>query len=318
MTHTRDSDAAPEIPGRRSFFDGRTRGSEKHRASTAHRRDRALIDPDPEVRVAWGVIVWDLMGMTQGLFSSGLSGLNRANRLFAQSSERLATGLRINRGSDDPAGLIASEFLGSRIGELGARVRVLDRATLASNITEGSLSAAQSTLSGISSLVVQGANTGGLTGSEARAIGVSLSSAVQGLERIVASSGSDVLDDVSVREQIGTDGSGDPIYETYTISDLPELAASNPGLAQELVREASSAIAERRAEIGAQQRGDEAVARASETEAINTAAARSEIRDADYAQEIANQSRASILSKASIQVLRIGQDLSRNVLDLLA
>jgi flagellin len=255
--------------------------------------------------------------MTQGLFTSGLSGLNRANRMFAQSSERLSTGLRINRGSDDPSGLIASEALGARVSELGARVRVLDRATLESSIAEGYLGAAQSTLSGISSLVVQGANSAGLTGAESRAIGASLSSAVQGLQRIGDSSGSDVLSGVSVREQVGTDGSGDPIYETYTISDLPELAESNPELAQELVREASSAIAEYRAGIGAQQRSDEALARASETEAINTASARSAIRDADYAAEIANQTRASILTKSSIQVLRIGQNLSRNVLDLL-
>ncbi len=255
--------------------------------------------------------------MTQGLFTSGLSGLNRANGLFARSSERLSTGLRINRGSDDPGGLIASEVLGARVGELGARVRVLDRATLESNITEGYLGAAQSTLSGISSLIVQGANSAGLTGAETRAIGASLSSAVQGLQRIAESSGSDVLDNVSVRGQVGTDGSGDPIYETYTIGDLPELAASNPALAQDLVGEASSAIAEYRAGIGAQQRSDEALARASETEAINTAAARSEIRDADYAAEIADQTRASILAQSSIRVLRIGQNLSRNVLDLL-
>lgn len=262
-------------------------------------------------------IISDVFSMTQGLFSSGLNGLNRANDLFARSSERLATGLRINRGSDDPAGLIASEALGARQSELGARIRVLDRATLESNITEGALGAAQSTLSGISSLIVQGANDGGLTGTESRAIDSSLSHAVQGLQRIVDSAGSDVLDDVSVQEQVGTDGFGDPIYETYRISDLPELAESNPELAQELVDEASSAIAERRAEIGAEQLSDEAVARASETEAINIASARSAIRDSDFATEVANQTRASILSKASIQVLRIGQDLNRNVLDLL-
>jgi flagellin len=36
--------------------------------------------------------------------------------------ERLATGLRINRGKDDPAGLIASEILRSEISAIGQAI----------------------------------------------------------------------------------------------------------------------------------------------------------------------------------------------------
>lgn len=253
------------------------------------------------------------------LFSSAIRGLNTANRSFATSAERLATGLRINRGSDDPSGLIASEFLGAQGASLGARVRVLDRATLENNIAEGTLDAAGSTISGISAMVVQSANSGALGAYEQGAIRTGLSNAVTALNGIIAQSDDpDLLDDVTVQKQVGTDGMGDPIYETYNVNDLPELAESDPALAQELVGEVQTAIVERRAEIGAQQRSDEAVARATETEAINTAAARSSIRDADYAAEAVSLSRSKILSQSSIQVLRLSQDISRGVLDLLA
>ena len=96
------------------------------------------------------------------LFSSAIRGLNTANRSFATSAERLATGIRINRGSDDPSGLIASEFLGAQSASLGARIRVLDRATLENNIAEGTLDSAGSTISVISAIVVQSANSGAL------------------------------------------------------------------------------------------------------------------------------------------------------------
>ena len=45
------------------------------------------------------------------IFLAGQRMLNINSRLLAASLERLATGQRINRGSDDPAGLIASENL---------------------------------------------------------------------------------------------------------------------------------------------------------------------------------------------------------------
>ncbi len=63
------------------------------------------------------------MPISPTAFSSvGIRGLSQSRQALAQSSERLATGLRINRGADDPAGLIASERLGSRIAELDSMI----------------------------------------------------------------------------------------------------------------------------------------------------------------------------------------------------
>ena len=53
----------------------------------------------------------------------GVFRVGSAFRAQAQTFERLSTGLAINRGADDPSGLIASEFLGARQAELGGLIR---------------------------------------------------------------------------------------------------------------------------------------------------------------------------------------------------
>lgn len=253
-----------------------------------------------------------------GTFLPTIGAINRNNALFAQSNERLATALRINSAKDDPAGLIASEFLSGGIVSAQAKSRAIDRATFESNIEEGALNVASSMTTDLNALVVEAANEAGISSSETDALTNAAGSLVQGIQGMVNGAGSDALEDVSVQKEVGTDAFGDPVYETYTLSDVPVLMESDPELAQELVDEAGTAIATRRAEIGTQQISDKAVQRANDTERINLERARSQIRDADYAKEVSEQTRAGILSKSSIAVLRMSFDVSKNVLNLLA
>ena len=54
--------------------------------------------------------------------------------------ERLSTGLRINRGADDPAGMIISERLRSNISGVNQGISNSDRAVNVISTTEASLS----------------------------------------------------------------------------------------------------------------------------------------------------------------------------------
>ncbi|MEX0885087.1 MAG: flagellin, partial [Phycisphaeraceae bacterium] len=63
--------------------------------------------------------------------------LGQQNQALNRSLERLSTGLRINRGSDDPAGLIASENLRSEKVSLGAAIGNAERADQVVNVAEG-------------------------------------------------------------------------------------------------------------------------------------------------------------------------------------
>ena len=58
----------------------------------------------------------------------GLRSVQRANSLLNTSLERLSTGVRINSGKDDPAGLIASETLKSQIIAIETSIKNSNRA----------------------------------------------------------------------------------------------------------------------------------------------------------------------------------------------
>src|SRR3954451_15034824 len=89
--------------------------------------------------------------------------LARNNTQLNTSLQRLSTGLKINSGSDNPAGLIASENLRA---EKAGITQAVDNAGRASNIigtAEGGLSEVSNLLTELQSLVSQTANSGGLS-----------------------------------------------------------------------------------------------------------------------------------------------------------
>ena len=63
--------------------------------------------------------------------------LGQQNKSLTTSLERLSTGLAINRGADNPAGLIASENLRSEKTAITAAIGNNERADQVINIAEG-------------------------------------------------------------------------------------------------------------------------------------------------------------------------------------
>jgi flagellin len=111
-------------------------------------------------------------------------GLAKSQKAMSATLQHLSTGLRINRGADDPAGLIASEGLRSEISGIGQGI---DNSSRASNViatAEGALSEVGALLLNIKSLVVQAANTGALSPDEISANQLQVDSAVQSITRI--------------------------------------------------------------------------------------------------------------------------------------
>ena len=79
--------------------------------------------------------------------------LGQQNHSLTKSLERLSTGFRINRGADDPAGLIASEKLRSEKASISAAIGNAERADQVVNIAEGGLQEINSLLLEVQSLV---------------------------------------------------------------------------------------------------------------------------------------------------------------------
>jgi len=110
--------------------------------------------------------------------------LTRANGDLQVRLQRLSTGLQINRGADNPAGLIVSERLRSEIAGI---TQAIDNAERASNViatTEGALAEISTLLTSIKGLVVQAANTGAFSEDEIQANQLQIDSAVESITRI--------------------------------------------------------------------------------------------------------------------------------------
>jgi flagellin len=110
--------------------------------------------------------------------------LGRAQGDLTVRLQRLSTGLRINRGADDPAGLIVSERLRSEVKGLEQAVNNSERASSVIATTEGYLAEVSDLLNSVKSLVIEAANTGAVSAEEIEANQLQIDSAIESITRI--------------------------------------------------------------------------------------------------------------------------------------
>ena len=105
--------------------------------------------------------------------------LKMQNAALTVSLERLSTGLRINRGKDDPAGLIASENLRAEKKAITSAISNAERAEQVVNVAEGGLQEIQNLLVELQALVSASANEAGLSVEEKDANQLQIDSILQ-------------------------------------------------------------------------------------------------------------------------------------------
>lgn len=110
--------------------------------------------------------------------------LGRNNKSLGVALERLSTGLRINRGKDDPAGLIASEALRSEKAGLNAAIGNAERSEQVVNIAEGGLQEVSNLLVELQGLITTSANSAGLSTEEKEANQLQIDSILQTIDRV--------------------------------------------------------------------------------------------------------------------------------------
>ncbi len=115
--------------------------------------------------------------IAQRVLGNNNNGLNR-------SLERLSTGLRINRGKDDPAGLIASENLRSELKATNTAISNSERADQVVNIAEGGLQEVSNLLTDLQGLITASASEAGLSDAEKQANQLQIDSILQTIDRV--------------------------------------------------------------------------------------------------------------------------------------
>lgn len=110
--------------------------------------------------------------------------LARSNTQLQESLTRLSTGLRINVGKDDPAGLIASEVLRSDIISVQRAITNSERANQIIATADSALGQVSSLLNDIRGLVSEAANTGALSDEQIAANQLQVDSSLEAIDRI--------------------------------------------------------------------------------------------------------------------------------------
>ena len=256
---------------------------------------------------------------------------------LAGTLEKLSTGQRINRGKDDPAGLITSENFRAVLAALDAETRSLQRVDSVANVAESALSEISGLLVEATGLAVASANTAGFSDAERAANQMELDSIVFAINRIANSTsfnGDRLLDGTATLSAGGASitissaaasalGEIDIDGTTHTLIDVASggsLNIANGDLEGTLqtIRAAMNQVATQRGTIGAFQKNTVASQISTNQVAFeNVAAANSLIRDTDYAKETAALSRAQVLDQSSIGVMSMINFLRQEVMNAL-
>lgn len=110
--------------------------------------------------------------------------LARSNVQLQEALTRLSTGLRINSGKDDPAGLIASEVLRSDITSVNRAITNNQRANQMIATADSALGQVSSLLNDIRGLVSEAANSGAMSAEQVAANQLQIDSSLEAIDRI--------------------------------------------------------------------------------------------------------------------------------------
>lgn len=255
--------------------------------------------------------------------------LNKSQGDFNKSLERLSSGLRINSAKDDAAGLAISEKMTSQVRGLSVAIRNANDAISTTQIAEGGLGQTADILQRMRELAVQASN-GSYSSSELDNLNQEFSELSTEIGRIATDTkinGVTLLDGTFTAQfQVGADAG-----QTISLAITTDFRASSLGVgtainitafsnAQTAIDKLSSVldtVNSQRAKFGASQSRFESVISLNEIAKENQSAARSRIRDADFAAETASLTRAQILQQAGISMLAQANSSPQNVLSLL-
>lgn len=266
----------------------------------------------------------------------------------SKSMEKLSSGIRIKRASDDAAGLAISEKMRSQIKGLDQAGRNVQDGISVVQTAEGALEETGNILQRMRTLSVQSANETN-TAEEREKIADELLQLKDEVERISSSiefNGKKLLDgsSSSIRLQVGANYGSNVAGTTYnnneiriqlvntasimsgagitttSIGSLIIGGTTGTDAAKTMVSSLDAALKSlnsSRAKLGAQQNRLESTQNNLNNTLENVTAAESRIRDTDVASEMVNLSKMNILVQASQSMLAQANQQPQGVLQLL-
>ncbi|MBU2977933.1 flagellin [Alteromonas sp. C1M14] len=269
--------------------------------------------------------------------NTNVSSLNAQRQLFNTSNsldtafERLSSGFRINSAADDAAGLQISDRMTSQIMGLDQAVRNANDGISLAQTAEGAMQEITTALQRIRVLAIQSQN--GINSSADRlALQKEVSALKTEISRIASTTqfgGVDILNGsfsssflvgANAGQTIGVNISRENGFGFVGLTGTSDTSVLTEDLASAALTAVDSAISivdAKRADLGAIQNRFQSTIRNLSNISENVSAARSRIRDTDFATETATLTRNQILQQASTTVLSQANQRPQAALSLL-
>lgn len=262
--------------------------------------------------------------------------IQRAFDRLSETSVKLATLKHINKGSDDPAGLIAATELNKEITALEEASAASERTRAFVHVADSGLDQASDLLNQIEGNLVSAASEA-LSPGERAAIQIEIDAAVEALDRIGANTSfarrkvftgqtTSVLTGPNPRDQATLNvpelSSGSLGGDSGTLVDVrsggsASVASGNSETAVSIVDQARQQVLSSRAELGAFERNSiDATQRLFQDTTANLSSSLSRIADADMARESANLVKNLILADSAVATARLTTATQRASADL--
>lgn len=257
--------------------------------------------------------------------------LSKSTKSLDSSYQRLASGLRINSAKDDAAGLQISDRMTSQINGLTQGNRNANDGISMCQTMEGAMEEVTNMLQRMRTLAIQSAN-GTNSSVERTAIQDEVNELTKEIKRI----GTDTTfggtlkilskdyDSKQTKFQVGSNANQTITLDTKAITvmtaEINGLSLSKATTSQDAIKKLDESIKNidsYRAVLGAVQNRLESTISNQENVIENVSAARSRIRDVDYAAETAQMSQQKILQQASTTILSQANQKTQIALNLL-
>jgi flagellin len=256
-----------------------------------------------------------------------LTGLSQASAKVSQASERISTGLRINRASDDVGGMAVANGLKTQIGSY---TKVLDNVSQGSTVTQlvdTSLSqmvnilgymrvAAVASLSDTLSSAQRTAYQSSMTAYATSITSIATNSTWNGTSLMTSAS------TMNIQTGVNSSGTTTLTFDQTTsasllVSGLLTDTLANAALAVTAIDTALTTVNTYQAYIGSMTKVMDAQYDVATSAITNYSASYGTIMNADYAAETANLAAAQIQRDGATAMLVQGNGLNRSLVDYL-
>jgi len=254
---------------------------------------------------------------------------------ISSSLEKLSTGLKINKASDDAAGLSIADKLRTQASGLTQGVSNGNSATAMLQIADKSMAEQSNLVDTIKTKLIQAA-TATTSSAGMEAISKDIDKLLTQIDNIAKDTNYNGMQLISNTTADGTAGTkvfqmGDTTTKTITLDDsitanvkaMDISAAHSIGThdqARDMLSKVDLALTtlnKMRSSVGSTQNQVESSVRSLQTAVTNLKAAESVIRDVDYASETANFNKQNIISQAGTYAISQANQVQQGVTKLL-